>query len=147
MHVHQQRLRLVRWLLLGQLFGAVVSGLIGLVFFDRSAALGAFLGGMIVFLPHSWFAWRAFRYQGARAAKQVVRSFYMAEAGKMLFSMALFALVFILVRPLNAPAFFAGFTGVLTLNWLIPLIVNLRSAPAVYSNQALQEGITDHGKR
>lgn len=118
----EQRLRVIKLLLVGQLAGAVVVGLAGFVW-GVDAALGAFLGGIMVWLPNCYFAFRAFRYRGARAARLIVRSFYAGAAGKMLLTAGLFTLVFVNVKPLNALAVFAGFAIVQSLNWFVPLLV------------------------
>jgi len=51
-------------------------------------------GGLIFLLPHAWFAWRALRHRGARAAREVMQDFYRAEAGKFLLTGAGFAVAF-----------------------------------------------------
>ena len=118
----EQRLRVIKLLLISQLAGAVLAGLLGLIW-GQGAASGAFLGGVIVWLPNCYFAFRAFRHRGARAARLIVRSFYAGAAGKMLLTAGMFTLVFVNVKPLNAPAVFLGFAFVQTLNWIVPLIV------------------------
>jgi len=116
------RLRVIKLLLVWQLIAALVAGAVGWTF-GPAAAQGAFLGGLICWLPNCYFAYRAFRYRGARAARQIVRSFYAGEAGKMGLTILMFTLVFIYVKPINALALFAGYAGVQTLNWIIPLAV------------------------
>lgn len=123
----EKRLRVIRLLLIWQSIGACVAGLIGL-FWGQGAALGAFLGGVIVWLPNCYFAFRAFRHRGARAARQIVRSFYAGAAGKMLLTAGMFTLVFVNVKPLNAPAVFIGFAFVQTLNWIVPLVTGRQNA-------------------
>jgi len=118
----EKRLRVIRLLLVWQLIGAILVGGVGLVW-GKSAALGAVLGGLIVWLPNCYFAFRAFRHRGARAARQIVRSFYAGAAGKMLLTALLFTLVFINVKPLNALALFAGYAAVLSLNWIVPVLM------------------------
>lgn len=118
----EQRLRVIKLLLIWQLLGAILVGSIGL-FWGQAAGLCALLGGLIVWLPNSYFAFRAFRYRGARAARLIVRSFYAGAAGKMFLTAGMFTLVFVNVRPLNAPAVFLGFALVQTLSWIVPLIV------------------------
>ena len=117
----EKRLRVIRLLLIWQFLGACLVGLIGF-FWGQEAAVGAFLGGLLVWLPNSYFAFRAFRYRGARAAKLIVRSFYAGAAGKMFLTAGMFTLVFVNVRPLNAPALFIGFTLVQMLSWIVPLV-------------------------
>lgn len=126
----EQRLRIIRLILIWQLVGAVSVGLAGF-FWNPNAALAAFLGGMTVVLPNSYFAFRAFRYRVARAAQLIVRSFYAGAAGKMLLTAGMFTLVFINLKPLNAPAVFIGFALVQTVNWIVPVIVGRREAAAV----------------
>lgn len=122
MQLAEKRLRVIKLLLIWQLFGAFLVGLLGLIW-GRNAALGAFLGGIIVWVPNCYFAFRAFKHRGARAARLIVRSFYTGAAGKMLLTAGMFTLVFVNVRPLNAPAVFIGFACVQMLNWVVPLIV------------------------
>ncbi|MDL4864557.1 ATP synthase subunit I, partial [Halomonas elongata] len=72
----------IRRLLLAQL---VVIGLVSGVAAWSDGGLGALSalsGGAVAFLPNAFFAWRVFRYQGARHAKNIVNGFYRAEAGK-----------------------------------------------------------------
>jgi len=123
----ERRLRVVKQLLIWQLIGAFLVGLVGL-YWSREAGLGAFLGGLIVWLPNCYFAFRAFRYRGARAARLIVRSFYAGAAGKMLLTAGMFALVFVYLRPLNAPAVFLGFAAVQILNWVVPVVSGRQSA-------------------
>jgi len=115
------RLRVIRQILVGQflaMFGVAAAGwLIG----GELAALSALLGGFIAWLPNMYFALRAFRYRGARAAHKIVRSFYAGAFGKMILTMALFAIVFIKIKPLSALALFVGFIAVQTINWVVPL--------------------------
>jgi ATP synthase protein I len=122
----EERLRVIKLLLIWQFVGAVLAGLFGF-YWGQGAALGAFLGGVIVWLPNCYFAFRAFRHRGARAARLIVRSFYAGAAGKMLLTAGMFTLVFVNVRPLNALAVFAGFALVQTLNWIVPLVVARQS--------------------
>ncbi len=123
----EQRLQVIRQLLIWQLVGAFTVGLIALSW-GQHAAIGAFFGGIIAWLPNCYFAYRAFRFRGARAARLIVRSFYAGAAGKMLLTAGLFALVFVNVRPLNAPAVFIGFATVQALNWMVPLVFAKRDA-------------------
>jgi len=60
--------------------------------------------------------------QQAEQRLRIVRSFYAGAAGKMLLTAGLFTLVFVNVRPLNAPAVFIGFATVQALSWVVPLV-------------------------
>jgi len=90
---------------------------------DPVAAYSALLGGVVCFLPNLYFAWESFRHQGAQAAKQIVRSFYKAEAVKFGLTAVLFSLVFALVRPLNPIYFFLTYVVVQVVHWLSPLVI------------------------
>ena len=120
MRQSEQRLRVIRLLLIWQLIVALLAGVIA-GFWGKGAALGALAGGIIVWLPNCYFAFRAFRFRGARAATQIVRSMYAGVTGKLLLTCLLFVVVFINLKPLNAPAVFVGFICVQMLNWIVPL--------------------------
>lgn len=120
-----ERLRVIKLILLGQFLAMLVIGAVGLLLGGKLTGLSALLGGLIGWLPNTYFALRAFRYRGARAAQKIVRSFYAGAFGKMILTMAMFAIVFIKVKPLGALALFVGFGLVQTMNWIVPLIVAL----------------------
>ena len=82
---------------------------ISLIFSSTITAYSALLGGLISALPNSYFALHAFRYQGARSAEKVVKSFMKGELGKMLITLVLFALSFALITNLNEIALILGF--------------------------------------
>ena len=118
-----ERLRVIKLILVGQFLAMLVVGVAGLVFGGKVSGLSALLGGLIAWLPNTYFALRAFRHRGARAAQKIVRSFYAGAFGKMILTMAMFAVVFIKVKPLGALALFVGFALVQTLNWIVPLLL------------------------
>lgn len=72
-------------------------------------ALSFLLGGVLTALPNAWFIRRYFRHRGARASDRILRDFYTGKAAVMVFMGAGFALVFLMVDPLNVPALFSGF--------------------------------------
>jgi len=118
-----ERLRVIKLILLGQFLAMLLVGAAGLVFGGKVTGFSALLGGLIAWLPNTYFALRAFRHRGARAAQKIVRSFYAGAFGKMILTMAMFAVVFIKVKPLGVLALFVGFALVQTMNWIIPLLV------------------------
>jgi ATP synthase protein I len=119
-----KRLRVIKWLLGLQAAGALGAGLVGLLMVDITAGKSALIGGLICWLPNCYFALRAFRHRGARAARLIIRSFYAGQAGKMVMSAVMFAVTFIYVKPINPLALFAGYVGVQVLNWIVPLIAS-----------------------
>lgn len=93
-----------------------------LVFAGKFQALSAITGGVIAIVPNALFARKLFQYRGARAARQIVRGFYLGESIKFLTTLLMFALVFkyFKVYPL---ALFITYILALMCLWFSPLIV------------------------
>lgn len=106
------RLPVVRVLFAQALVGITVAvfcaGVFGIV-----AGYSGLLGGLIALLANVYFAFKAFRYFGARSARAVVQSLWAGEMGKQILAAALFALVFVGVKPLDPIALFTGYLLVL----------------------------------
>jgi ATP synthase protein I len=90
------------------------------------AGYSGLCGGLIAWLPNVYFAHKAFRYSGARAAQAIVRSFYAGEAGKLIFTAVLFALTFAGVKPLAPLAVFGVFILTQLVSWFAPLLLRTR---------------------
>jgi len=86
------------------------------------AAYSAGLGGLVCIVPNMVFAFQLFRHHGARAAKKIVNSFYKGEAIKIIISIVLFAIVFIMfdITPL---AFFITYIVVQMSFWTAPWMI------------------------
>jgi ATP synthase protein I len=89
--------------------------------FDWLSAYSVLLGGLISIVPNGYLASLAYRFTGARAATDVAGSLYRGEIGKFVLTAVMFALVFVLVKPLSAPALFAAFILTTVLNWVLVL--------------------------
>eukprot|EP01012_Entosiphon_sulcatum_P034519 TRINITY_DN43793_c0_g1_i1.p1 TRINITY_DN43793_c0_g1~~TRINITY_DN43793_c0_g1_i1.p1 ORF type:complete len:113 (+),score=8.38 TRINITY_DN43793_c0_g1_i1:44-382(+) len=101
----------------------LTSGLISLVLFcvfSGKEAMSACLGGMVAIIPSALFAIKSFQYQGAKAARLIVKSFYLGEALKIISSALLFAMVFCLFK-ITPLVFFCTYTMVLMICWFAPL--------------------------
>lgn len=99
------------------------------VVFNINAGVSALLGGAVCIIPNAYFASKLFKYQGARAAKQIVNSFYKGEALKIILSIFLFTAVFLLYR-ITPLAFFLSYILVLMTHWFAPwIIVNKQNRP------------------
>lgn len=100
--------------------------LVSLLFLVKNAtgSLSALLGGLIFTIPNAYFAYKAFTYSGARAAPQIVKSFYMGESVKLILTAVLFTVVFVSVKPLDVLALFLTFFILLMSNWLVPLVIS-----------------------
>ncbi|WP_251975835.1 F0F1 ATP synthase subunit I [Salinicola avicenniae] len=90
---------------------------------DRETALSALTGGLVAAIPNAFFAWRAFRHQGAAQARNIVKSFYQAEAGKFGLTAVLFTLAFVAVPPSNPAFFFSAYVLTLLAQWLGPWLL------------------------
>lgn len=66
-------------------------------------------GCLIFYIPNTYFAIYAFRYQGASLAVWIVRSFYWGQTGKLALIAVAFALVFHFHKDLRYEALFLGF--------------------------------------
>jgi ATP synthase protein I len=95
--------------IVAQLVITAFIALVSLLFSGTIMAYSLLVGGLISALPNSYFALQAFRYQGARNADRVVKSFIKGELGKILITTVLFALSFTLITDLNELALILGF--------------------------------------
>lgn len=103
-----------------QFFVCVVAALVSFFLFGRVTAYSMLLGGFVSIVPNGYFAWKAFRYRGARNTPLIVKSFYAGETGKLVMTGLLFALVFAGVRPLDELAVIVSF--------ILTLVVGLAAA-------------------
>jgi len=100
----------------------IVAGVIFFLF-DLVAAYSILLGGFISIVPNGYFAWKAFRFRGARNTPLIVKSFYAGETGKLIMTGVLFALVFAGIKPLNELAVILSFiftiaVGLVATGWI-----------------------------
>jgi len=84
---------------------------------NLKASITLFAGGMIGVIPAWVFAKQAFRYAGARQARQVVRAFYLGEALKLTLTLLLFVLVFSFVN-VSAGLLLSGYAIALIAHWV-----------------------------
>ncbi|SEK57831.1 ATP synthase protein I [Pseudomonas agarici] len=111
---------LAQWVIL------LVAALVLWQWYGGVAGYSGLCGGLIASLPNMYFAHRAFRFSGARAAQSIVRSFYAGEAGKLILTAVLFALTFAGVKPLAPIAVFGVFVLTQSVSWLAPLLMKTR---------------------
>ena len=95
--------------IVAQLAVSTFVAIISLLVSGTILAYSILLGGLISALPNSYFALHAFRYQGARNAQRVVKSFMRGELGKIIITAVVFALSFALITTLNELALILGF--------------------------------------
>jgi ATP synthase protein I len=87
----------------------IAAALIALLTFNLVTAYSILLGGFISIVPNGYFAWKAFRYRGARNTPLIVKSFYAGETGKLIMTGVLFAVVFAGIRPIDELAIIVSF--------------------------------------
>lgn len=80
----------------------------------------ASLAGITYIAPNALRAYCLFRYQGAHAARLILKGFYQGEILKFGLSVLLFAAIFaaFIVNPV---IFFGTYIGMQTLAWLMPM--------------------------
>ena len=98
---------------LGAAVAAVLWGSLGEV-----AGYSALLGCLASVLPNSFLALRIAVSRRDPGAKSLVRAAYIGEIGKLALTVLLFSIVFVVVRPLAAAPFFAGFV----VTTMVPLL-------------------------
>ena len=110
------------------IFPAIVTAVITVVFAVSGgwvAAYSALLGGLIALLANAYFAFKAFRYFGARSAKAIVQSIWAGAMGKWIITAVLFALAFVGVEPLDPMKLFIGYLLALLAAACAPLLMKV----------------------
>ena len=105
---------------------AIVCLLVALLFVlgkGTTAGYSALLGGMIALLPNAFFAYKAFRYFGARSAKDIVLSIWSGAMGKWILTAVLFALVFVGIGQLDIAALFVAYLLSVAVAASAPLLI------------------------
>jgi|TARA_B110000211_G_scaffold135734_1_gene155483 ATP synthase protein I len=87
-----------------------------------SYAISVLAGGAISIIPNFVFAYKAFKYAGARSSEKVLDSFYSGEKLKIVLTAVLFALAFrfLAIEPI---AFFSSFCLVVALPLITPFVI------------------------
>lgn len=112
-------------LLIAQALLVVVIAVGALVTYGKNSAVSAILGGLVAILPSLLFVRKLFRHSGARAARDIVKGFYVGEAIKIASSIALFAMVFSFYK-VEPVVFFVTYIAVVMTHWFSPLIIDNR---------------------
>lgn len=115
------KLRGIKQLLTYQLAFCLLLSLMIYLRSGQRAALSILLGGLVAIIPTWIFAKKLFRFQGARAARQIVQGFYAGEFLKIITSVMLFTVVFSLY-PVVPLVFFLTYITILMTHWFAPLV-------------------------
>jgi ATP synthase protein I len=103
-------------------FVMVTCSLITYFIFGYSYAKSAFLGGSIAIIPNILFAYKAFKYAGARSSRKVVESFFSGVKLKMGLTALLLALAFKFLVLIPLP-FFMMFCLVLAMPLITTFVI------------------------
>jgi ATP synthase protein I len=118
---NQRNIQGVRRLLLIQLSVTLLGAVGCMVFLGATAGISVMLGGVVSMVPNAYFAKRLFRYQGAQAARKIVKSFYQGEALKIAIAIALFAFIFKFCTIIPW-LFFAAYITAQLMLWFTPIM-------------------------
>lgn len=89
---------------IGVVLAAVLWG-----FYGEVAGISALLGSLTCVLPNAFLALRLAVPRADPGARDLMRAAYIGEVGKLAITVLMFSIIFAAVRPLSAPALFAGF--------------------------------------
>ena len=109
-----------------QLIVCVIAALAGMIMLGTVMAYSILLGGLVSIVPNSYFAWKAFRYRGARNTPLIVKSFYAGETGKLVMTGLMFAMIFAGIRPLNELAVIVSYIVTIAIGLLATAWVGLK---------------------
>jgi len=73
------------------------------------AAYSAVLGGLVCVIPTAFLGVRMMAVRHASNPRKLLNAAYVGEAGKWFISLALFVVIYVWIKPLNAAALLAGF--------------------------------------
>lgn len=99
---------------------------LAMMFKDFVTAYSVFLGGLLYVLPASWFSLRVLVNNTAQTPRQILANVYVSETGKVLLAVALFSVVFMMVKPLNPGALFVTYILLQMTGWYLQLKLNQR---------------------
>ncbi len=96
-----------------------LTGLFALFFWVLSGGVAAYsslLGGLAYIVPNIFFVMYAFKYSAAESAPMALGGLFIGESLKLVATAILFALCFVLVKPLHVVALFATFVTMVLMN-------------------------------
>lgn len=104
-----------------QCYLVIIASCITMILSGLAETKSLLLGGLTAILPTVYFAYTFFAKTGAIAAKEITRTFYRAEAVKLLSTGLLFVVIIKWFSPVFLP-FFIGFVVAQMAFWIGPFI-------------------------
>ncbi|WP_422103303.1 ATP synthase subunit I [Vreelandella sp.] len=89
---------------------------------QMAGALSVITGALVALLPHAFFVQRLGIFRDTRRVSGAM-DLFRAEAGKFGLTVALFALVFVVVPPSNPAFFFSAYVAIVLTHWLAPWLM------------------------
>jgi ATP synthase protein I len=105
-------------ILIAQLGAGGVLAVAGWSFAGATAGYSALLGGLICVVPNAFLALRMVAGTMSGDPRRALSATYVGAVGKLMLTAALFAAVFVLVRPLRPGWLFAGFVAAQGIMWI-----------------------------
>ncbi|MEM8593622.1 MAG: ATP synthase subunit I [Pseudomonadota bacterium] len=102
--------KLGQWLLYSVGSLCAVSALLAWLV-DLDTALSVWSGGLLAISGHAYFAWYAFRYQGAKYARLIWKGFTKGEAGRFSIVIIGFCMIFKVWPAVDVLPLFISFIG------------------------------------
>lgn len=102
-----------------QCYLVIIASCLTMIIFGLAETKSILLGGLTAILPTVYFAYTFFAKTGAQAAKEITRTFYRAEAVKLLSTGLLFVVIIKFFSPLFLP-YFIGFVVAQMAFWVGP---------------------------
>ncbi|MCD8512793.1 MAG: ATP synthase subunit I [Nitrincola sp.] len=103
---------------------SIISLLIVLI--DFVTAYSVMLGGFVYIIPAAWFVLRIAMKKSPDDPHKFLAGVYIAKAGMLVLTVALFCLVYLTVEPLNGLAFIAIFIVLQMSSWYLQINTNNR---------------------
>jgi ATP synthase protein I len=114
---------------IGVVLAAALWGLYGHI-----AGYSALLGSLTCVIPNAFLALRLIAPRRDPGARALVRAAYIGELGKLGLTVLMFSIVFVLVRPLNVAALFAGFIAAQLMTFAGLLLGSKQESEEITSN-------------
>ena len=93
-----------------------VAALLLLITVNIETAASVIIGGLAFVVPNAYFTKYVFRYSASDSARLAVRGLYVGEVIKIIATVVIFTLAFLVVEQLNVSALFLTYIVMLILN-------------------------------
>jgi ATP synthase protein I len=113
-------------ILLAQVLVSGITASVLAISHGSTVATSALAGGMIAVVPNAFLAARLLSATAGTSARALLGAAWIGEIGKFVMTVALFAAVFVFVRPISAAAVLGGYIVAQLVVFCAPLIAGGR---------------------